>query len=86
MCVCVCVYLKVKMFVTQSYLTLSDHGLQPASLLHQWDFPGKNTRAGSHSLLQGIFPTQDGTWVSALQILYHLSHQGSPNMYVCFGV
>ena len=23
-----------------------------------WDFPGKNTGVGSHSLLQGIFPTQ----------------------------
>ena len=23
-----------------------------------WDSPGKNTRVGSHSLLQGIFPTQ----------------------------
>ena len=34
---------------------------------------------GSHSLLQGIFPTQ-GSNLSLLhgrQILYHLSHQGS---------
>ena len=23
-----------------------------------WDFPGKNTGVGCHSLLQGIFPTQ----------------------------
>jgi len=27
-------------------------------LLCPWDFPGKNTGVGSHSLLQGIFPTQ----------------------------
>ena len=36
-----------------------------------WDFPGKNTGVGSHSLLQGIFPTQGlnsfsciGRWVT----------------------
>ena len=34
------------------------HGLQPARLLCPWDFPGKNTGAGCHFLLQGIFPTQ----------------------------
>ena len=39
----------------------------------------KNTGVGSHSLLQGIFPTQELNlglphW---RQILYHLSHQGS---------
>ena len=27
-------------------------------LPHPWDFPGKNTRAVCHFLLQGIFPTQ----------------------------
>ena len=31
---------------------------EPASLLCPWDFPGKNTRVGCHSLFQGIFPTQ----------------------------
>ena len=43
-----------------------------------WEAP--NTRVGSHSLLQGIFPTQGSKpgvphcrWV-----LYQLSHQGSP--------
>ena len=47
-----------------------------------WDSPGQNTGAGSHSLLQGIFPTQGSN--SGLphcrQILYHLSHQGSPGV------
>ena len=28
-------------------------------LLHPWDFPGKNTGEGYHTLLRGIFPTQD---------------------------
>ena len=40
--------------------------------------PGKNTGVGCRSLLQGIFPTQ-GSNLGLLQILYHLSHQGSPN-------
>ena len=33
-------------------------GLQPARLLCPWDSPGKNTGAGCHSFLQGIFPAQ----------------------------
>ena len=44
-----------------------------------WNSPSKNTGVGSHSLLQGIFPTQ-GLNPGALhcrQILYSLSHQGS---------
>ena len=38
--------------------SLWPHGLQPARLLCLWDFPGKNTGAGCHFLLQGIFLTQ----------------------------
>ena len=34
------------------------YGLQPARLLHPWNFPGKNTEIGCHALLQGIFLTQ----------------------------
>ena len=49
-------------------------------LLHPWDFPGKNTGMDCHFLLQEIFPTQG--WNPGLphcrQILYQLSHQGSP--------
>ena len=37
--------------------SLQPHGLQLTRLLCPWDFPGKNTDVGSHSLLQGIFPT-----------------------------
>ena len=36
---------------------LRPHGLQPASLLCPWDFPGKNTGMGCCFLLQGIEPT-----------------------------
>ena len=31
---------------------------KPASLLHPWDFPGKDSGVGCHFLLQGIFLTQ----------------------------
>ena len=65
------------MLVTQSCPTLPPHGLQPSRLLRPWDSPGKNTAVGSHSLLQGIFPTK-GLILGLLhcrQFLYHLSHQ-----------
>ena len=43
-----------------------------------WDLPGKNTGVGSHSLLQGISPTQglNPSFLYCRQILYCLSHQG----------
>ena len=49
-------------------------------LLHPWDFPGKSTWVGCHSLLQSIFPTQGLNLglPHCRQTLYHLSHQGSP--------
>ena len=44
------------------------------------DSPGKNTGVGCLSLLQGIFPTQglNPGLQHCRQILYCLSHQGSP--------
>ena len=77
MCVCL---------ISWSCLTLWPSGLYPARLLSSWDSPGKNTGVGSHSLLQGIFPTQG--WNPGLlhcrQILYCLSHQGSPHGSILF--
>ena len=54
-------------------------GLQPTRLLCPWGFPGKNTGVGCHSLLQGIFPTQElnPALLHSRQILSCLSHQGS---------
>ena len=53
---------------------------EPTRLLCPWDSPDKNTRVGSHSLLQGIFPTQGlNLLLHCRQILYRLSHHGSPN-------
>ena len=76
MCVCV--------LVTHLCLTL---WLQPSSFLCPWNSLGKNTGVGSHSLLQGIFPTQESNpgLTHCRQILYCLSHQGSPSnvYYIC---
>ena len=61
-CVCVCVCVRARactLSVTQWCLTLYEPmDRNPAWLLCPWNFSGKNTGAGSHFLLQGIFPTQ----------------------------
>ena len=45
-----------------------------------WNSPGQTTGVGSLTLLQGIFPTQGSNpgLLHCRQILYQLSHQGSP--------
>ena len=55
--------------------SLRPHGVQPTRLLCPWNSPGKNTGVGSHSLLQGIFLTQELSlgFLHCRQILYHLS-------------
>ena len=59
---------------------------QTTMVLCPWDFPGKNTRVGSHFLLQRIFLTQGSNPGLPYygQILNHLSHQitylGLPNL------
>ena len=66
---------------------LPNPGIEPRSPSLQADSlpskpPGKSTNAGvgCHSLLQGIFLTQglNPSLPHCRQILYHLSHQGSP--------
>ena len=67
--------------VTQSCLTLCDPvDCSPLGSSVPWDSPGKNTRVGCHFLLQGIFRTQGSNpgLLHCRQMLYHLSHQGSP--------
>ena len=56
--------------------------LGPHGLNSPWNFPGQNTGVGSHSLLQGILPTQGSNpdLPHCRQILYQLSHQGSPRI------
>ena len=51
----------------------------PGSSVHG-NSPGKSTGVGSHSLLQGIFPTQGSNpgLPHCRQILYQLSYKGNP--------
>ena len=68
--------------VAQSCLTLCNTmDCSPTRLLRPWDSSGKNTGVGCHFLLQGIFPTQGSNpgLQHCRQMLYPLSHQGSPN-------
>ena len=60
--------------------SLGPHGLQSSRLLCPRDSPGKNTGMGCHFLLQEILLTHGSTLrlLQCRQILYHLSHQGSP--------
>ena len=66
----------MKVKVTQSCPTLCD----PMDLVH--GILGQNTGGGSLSLLQGIFPTQGSNpgLPHCRQILYQLSHKGSPRI------
>ena len=52
--------------------SVPSYGLQSARVLCPWDSPGKNTGAGCHFLLQGIFPTQG----SKLHLLHLLALAG----------
>ena len=72
-------------WVSQSRSVVSDslqpHGLQPIRLLCPWDSPGKKIGVGCHSLLQEVLPSQglNPGLPHCRQVLYHLSHQGSPS-------
>ena len=70
-------YYKVKVKVAQSCLTLCD----PTDCTVHENSPGKNTRVGCLSLLQGIFATQglNPGLLHCRWILYQLSQQGSPS-------
>ena len=54
--------------------------LRPLGLYSSWNSPGQSIGVGSLSLLQEIFPTQglNPGLMRCRQILYQLSHQGSP--------
>ena len=67
--------------VAQSCPTFYDPmGCSPPGSSVHGDSSGKNTGVDCHVLLQGIFPTQglDPGLPHCRQILYCLSHQGSP--------
>ena len=49
--------------------SLQPHGLQPTGLLCPWDSPGKSTRAGCHSLLQGSSQPRHRACVSCISCI-----------------
>jgi len=69
------------LYPTESRSVVSD-SLQPHRLYSPLNSPGQNTRVGSLSLLQGIFPTHGSNpgLLHCRQILYQLSHKGSPRI------
>ena len=64
-------------------LSVMSDSLGPHGLYSPWNSPGQNTGIGSHSLLQGILPTQESNLglLHCRQILYQQSHQGSLYVY-----
>ena len=60
--------------------SLRPHAPSPARLLCPWDSPGKNTKVGGHSLLQGKILMRDRS-LGFRQVHYQLSHQGSLNVH-----
>ena len=65
---------------SESRSVVSD-SLQAHGLYSPWNSLGQNTGVGRFSLFQEIFPTQglNPGLLYCRQILYRLSHQGSPN-------
>ena len=69
--------------VTQSHPTLCNAmDCSPPDSSVRGDSPGKKTGVNYHALFQGIFPTQGSNpgLPHCRQILYCLSHQGSPRI------
>ena len=66
-------------YESESHLVMSD-SLRLHGLYSPWNSWGQNPGVGSHSLLQGIFPTQELNqgFLHCRGILYQLSYQGSP--------
>ena len=66
--------------VSESCSVVSD-SLRPHGLYNPYNSLGQKTGVGSLSFLQGIFPTQGSNpgFLHCKQMLYPLSHQGSPN-------
>ena len=78
---CVCVHAKSLL----SCLPLWDpmDPMEHTRLLCPWNYPGKNSGEGSHSLVQGTFPTQGSNlhllWLlHCRQIIYHWATKEAP--------
>ena len=77
-----CQHLKAQLSWRSLWKSLSHVQLFATPWTSPWTSPGQNTRVGSLSLLQGIFPTQglNPGLPHCRGILYQLSHNGSPRI------
>ena len=68
--------------ITPLYINLNLNKQKRYFLIYSRNSPGQNTGVGILSLLQGIFPTQGSNpgIPHCRQILYQLSHKGSPTI------
>ena len=75
-------YHKERFYSKSEGRSVVSDSLRSHGLYSPWNSPGQNTGVGSLSLLQGVFPTQGSNpgLLHCRQILYQLSHQGSPVM------
>ena len=64
MCVCVCVCEHAQLCLTLQPHGQKPQGLYPARLFCPWNFACKNTGAGCHFFLQGVFLTQGASYTS----------------------
>ena len=69
-----------KVYSESESCSVKSNSLQHHGLHSPWNSPGQNTGVGNLSLLQGIFPTQGSNpgLPHCRQILYQMSHKGSP--------
>ena len=79
-CICFSIYQSIYLSESESHLVRSN-SLRPYGLYSPWTSPGQKNKVGNHSLLQGIFPTQESNpsllvWQADSLAL---SHQGKPN-------
>ena len=76
LCLCLCLCVSVCLCVCVSHSAMSKslplHRLEHPRLLFPWNFPGKNTGVGSHSLLQGISQPRDWTLISCVSCIDRL--------------
>ena len=83
----ICIYMCVCVCVCVLYLTLCDPmDCRLPGSSGPWDLPSKNTGAGYHFLLQGIFPTQGSCflhWQADSLPQHHLGSLYLIYVYIC---
>ena len=77
------IYIYIYISESESHLVVYD-SLQPHELYSPWNSPGRNTRVGSHSLLQGIFPMQGSNPVSHIAGGFFTSWATRESIYITY--